>query len=305
MPEQNPVGRHRPTYAGRHRAARSGWLSSVVERTGTAAPSAAALTVLLTASGAAAVNAGSSAPQAAGPDRAVSALSASAPQAPAPKPQLQGDPIVLVDRTTDRASRDQRDVPDEALIPIDEARGTATSAEIVHMEALGADLPGVRDANTLVNRAAKRRSTTQSSDAPAESENSVQYHPPIVGSRIVSYYGYRVHPTLGYWKLHQGLDYTGYTGQPVFAVASGTVIRASRLPIMGKSVELQLADGTVAVYEHLSGYSTFDGQQVRAGDVIGYVGSTGRSTGPHLHLGIKVGGSFVNPYGWLSRRGLV
>ncbi|RSS81178.1 M23 family metallopeptidase, partial [Streptomyces sp. WAC06614] len=109
---------------------------------------------------------------------------------------------------------------------------------------------------------------------------------------------------LGY---HTGADFSAPQGTPVKAAAGGKVIASDSSPAYGVNVRIQHPDGTYTLYGHLSGKSVQPGQQVRAGQLIGYVGSTGNSTGPHLHFEVRNqpeyrAGGFVDPMAWLARR---
>lgn len=119
---------------------------------------------------------------------------------------------------------------------------------------------------------------------------------PINGARLSSNFGMRRHPISGYSRLHKGTDFAAPTGTPVYAAGHGTVERASRNGGYGHYVRLRHANGYKTAYAHLSRYGPGirSGRTVRQGDVIGYVGSTGASTGPHLHYEVMINGRHVN-----------
>lgn len=122
---------------------------------------------------------------------------------------------------------------------------------------------------------------------------------PLSGySRISSPFGYRVHPVLGTRKFHSGCDIPAPAGTPVHAAKAGVVITASYLGSYGNVVMIDHGD-KVTVYAHNSSLKVRVGQQVSQGQVISLVGSTGRSTGPHCHFEVRVGGKAVNPLGYL------
>lgn len=100
-------------------------------------------------------------------------------------------------------------------------------------------------------------------------------------------------------RMHTGTDFAATTGTPIYAWKSGTVTQASWNGGYGNFIEIKHSDGTVSRYAHLSKYAISSGQEVYKGQVIGYVGSTGNSTGPHLHFEIKINGNFVNPMNYL------
>ena len=119
---------------------------------------------------------------------------------------------------------------------------------------------------------------------------------PINGARLSSGYGFRKHPILGYNKLHQGTDFAARRGTPVMASGSGTVERASWFGAYGKYVRIRHNSSYKTAYAHLSkfGRNIKAGRKVRQGQIIGYVGSTGRSTGPHLHYEVLVNNKRIN-----------
>ena len=119
---------------------------------------------------------------------------------------------------------------------------------------------------------------------------------PINGARLSSSFGYRRHPISGYNKLHKGTDFAARSGTPVLAAGHGTIERSNRYGGYGNYVRIQHNNGYETAYAHLSrfGPGIRSGKRVRQGDVIGYVGSTGASTGPHLHYEVLINGKHVN-----------
>ena len=121
---------------------------------------------------------------------------------------------------------------------------------------------------------------------------------PVPGfNRITSQFGMRMHPILGYEKLHDGTDISGagINGTPILAAYSGTVVLAQSYWGYGNCVKIDHGGGVVTLYAHASAILVSVGQQVNAGDTIALVGSTGNSTGPHLHFSLIIKGEFVNP----------
>lgn len=111
-------------------------------------------------------------------------------------------------------------------------------------------------------------------------------------------FGMRYHPIMRYAKMHTGVDWAGPIGTPIFAAGAGVVLKASwDSGGYGRRVEIQHANGYVTTYNHMSGFArgVTEGVRVRQGQVIGYIGSTGLSTGPHLHYEVMVNGHFVDP----------
>tara|TARA_R110000868_G_scaffold66598_1_gene198304 strand:+ start:513 stop:2276 length:1764 start_codon:yes stop_codon:yes gene_type:complete len=122
---------------------------------------------------------------------------------------------------------------------------------------------------------------------------------PIDGARISSGFGARKHPILGYTKMHMGVDFAAPRGTPIYAAGNGKVEIAGWTGGYGKFVRIKHANGYETGYGHMNGFASGirPGVSVRQGQVIGYVGTTGRSTGPHLHYEISVRGKKVNPLG--------
>ncbi|HEV2557045.1 MAG TPA: M23 family metallopeptidase [Microvirga sp.] len=120
---------------------------------------------------------------------------------------------------------------------------------------------------------------------------------PIANGILRSGFGYRRHPILGYTKMHTGTDWADRIGTPIFAAGNGTVIKAEWDSGYGRRIEIQHANGYVTAYSHQSRFAAgiAPGVRVRQGQVIGYVGNTGLSTGPHLHYEVLVNGHFVDP----------
>jgi len=117
---------------------------------------------------------------------------------------------------------------------------------------------------------------------------------PVPG-RISSRYGMRRHPILGYRRMHSGLDFRASRGTPIVAVTDGRVSGAGRMGGCGNAVRLKHAGNLSTRYCHMSRVAVRRGQSVRRGQVIGYVGSTGLSTGPHLHYEMYRSGRSINP----------
>lgn len=136
--------------------------------------------------------------------------------------------------------------------------------------------------------------TTPSTQAPS---SSGWVKPLKSGSySITSAFGMRVHPVLGYERMHEGVDMAAPAGTPIYAAKSGKVTTASyQSGGAGYYVSINHGDGFSSIYMHMTRYIVSAGQYVNAGQVIGYVGSTGISTGNHLHFGIAYKGTYVNP----------
>ena len=119
---------------------------------------------------------------------------------------------------------------------------------------------------------------------------------PINGARLSSSYGMRKHPILGYNKMHRGTDFAAQSGTPIMASGSGTVTRARWCGGGGNCVKIKHNSTYETIYAHMKSFAKGikEGRKVRQGQIIGYVGSTGMSTGPHLHYEVVVNGKKVN-----------
>lgn len=128
---------------------------------------------------------------------------------------------------------------------------------------------------------------------------SGSFRKPVDSYRFTSGFGWRMHPILGYRKFHQGVDLACPYGTPIYAADKGLVIAAGwRGAVSGKTVIISHGSGITTCYCHMSAISVSEGQLVSRGQEIGKVGSTGRSTGPHLHFGVLRNGEWVNPMGF-------
>jgi len=120
---------------------------------------------------------------------------------------------------------------------------------------------------------------------------------PISGARVSSGFGMRRHPVLGYSKMHKGTDFAAATGTPIFAAGSGTIVHYSVKGGYGNFVEIKHNPDYSTAYGHASKFvkKLHVGSKVKQGDVVAYVGTTGRSTGPHLHFEVRYKGTQINP----------
>lgn len=118
---------------------------------------------------------------------------------------------------------------------------------------------------------------------------------PLEHTLMTSDYGMRTHPVLGGRRNHKGVDLAAPVGTPIYATADGFVSKAEWFSSYGNFVSLEHGADLQTRYAHMSRIAVEPGTRVKKGDIIGYVGSTGRSTGPHLHYEVRVGGEAVNP----------
>lgn len=120
---------------------------------------------------------------------------------------------------------------------------------------------------------------------------------PVDGARITSGFGMRTHPILGYSKMHKGVDFGAPTGTPIFAAGDGVIVKLGRQGSYGNYVQIRHNSEYATAYAHMSRFAKglHVGSRVHQGDVIGYVGATGRATGPHLHYEVLLAGKQINP----------
>ena len=138
--------------------------------------------------------------------------------------------------------------------------------------------------------------TTPSTQAPSSSG----WIKPLKSYTLTSAFGMRVHPISGVYKMHEGVDLSAPQGTPIYAAKSGKVTTTSyQAGGAGYYVSINHGDGFSSIYMHMTHYIVKPGDYVNAGQVIGYVGSTGGSTGPHLHFGISYNGTYVNPMNYI------
>jgi murein DD-endopeptidase MepM/ murein hydrolase activator NlpD len=134
-------------------------------------------------------------------------------------------------------------------------------------------------------------------NAKGESVRKALLRTPVDGARISSRFGLRHHPILGYTTMHRGVDFAVPKGTPIMAAGNGVVETEGRAGSYGNLVVLRHRNGYETAYAHMSRFARGikRGTYVRQGEVIGYVGATGRATGPHLHYEVRIGGKAVNP----------
>ena len=145
----------------------------------------------------------------------------------------------------------------------------------------------------------EREGTRGYFDAQGDSLRKAFLKSPLKFARVSSSYGMRVHPVLGFNKMHNGIDFSAPIGTPVWSPADGTVLKSGWMGSCGKGIVLRHVNGYQTIYCHLSWIdpAVRPGKRVRQKQGIAKVGNTGRSTGPHLHYGMKLRGRHVNPLG--------
>ena len=133
-------------------------------------------------------------------------------------------------------------------------------------------------------------------------EVSIPSRVPLAGLKLTSGYGMRNHPVTGRRRSHKGIDLAAPTGTPIFATADGLISRASWFSSYGLYVSIEHGGQIQTRYAHMSRLNVANGQRVQKGDIIGFVGSTGRSTGPHLHYEVRIKGAAVDPVPYMHGR---
>lgn len=177
--------------------------------------------------------------------------------------------------------------------------------EVIFTEEEEGERPEILSASLTINGETRRVFRYQSPDdglieyfdEDGRSLKKFLLRKPIADGEMRSGFGMRYHPIMRYSKMHTGVDWANRIGTPILAAGNGTVLKAGWSSGYGKHTEIQHANGYVTTYSHQSNFANgiVPGAKVRQGQVIGYLGSTGLSTGPHLHYEVLVNGSFVNP----------
>jgi len=169
--------------------------------------------------------------------------------------------------------------------------GSSTKRKVLHFAKLRTS-----GRDHIYYRFTDSRGKTAYYDENGVGANKALMRTPISGARITSGFGMRRHPLLGYNKLHTGIDFGAARGTPIKAAGDGVVVHAGWRGSYGRTVVIKHAKKYSTLYAHMSKTARLKkGQKVRQGQVIGYVGTTGRSTGPHLHYEVRRGKRPVNP----------
>ena len=149
-----------------------------------------------------------------------------------------------------------------------------------------------------------KKKVTYTRKVPVSKKGS-RFGMPLRHARVTSSFSYRrYHPILKRYRPHHGTDFGAKRGTPLLAVNAGKVTFSGRMGGYGKVVKIKHAGGYESLYAHQSRTRVKRGQRVKKGQIIGYVGSTGRSTGPHLHLGMKKNGKWINPMRVLRKKSI-
>jgi len=191
----------------------------------------------------------------------------------------------------------QRDIqPGDSMDVLYEQMQTKNGATAGHGNVIYAEL-GLGDRILKIYRYVDRDGRAEYYDAHGQSLRKALLRTPVNGARITSGYGMRMHPLLGYSRMHRGIDFGAPVGTPIYAAGDGTVQFVGRRGGYGNFLQIK-HNGTYATgYGHISRFATgiAPGRKVKQGQIVAYVGSTGMSTGPHLHYEILVNNEQVNP----------
>jgi murein DD-endopeptidase MepM/ murein hydrolase activator NlpD len=176
------------------------------------------------------------------------------------------------------------------------ANETATATQITGaIDATQAASTGDREFAELFANWRSMDKTGVVSAQPTIASVNVPSGMPLQDATLTSSFGMRTHPVLGGRRNHKGIDLAQPSGTPVYATADGVVGKAEWFSSYGNYIQIEHGGEMETRYAHLSGYAVTAGQFVHKGDLIGYVGTTGRSTGPHLHYEVRIAGEAVDP----------
>lgn len=182
------------------------------------------------------------------------------------------------------------------------ANASATAADITApLREAQAAKSGTRGGDEEFRRLFASWNSTTSTSVPTRPRTvSIPSRMPLEGAALTSGFGMRTHPVLGGRRGHKGIDLASPIGTPIYATADAVVTRADWFSSYGLFISLDHGAQLETRYGHLSRLNVAEGQVVKKGDLIGYVGSTGRSTGPHLHYEVRIAGTAVNPIPYMQ-----
>lgn len=195
----------------------------------------------------------------------------------------------------------------EELIATKEEEIVAYETDISNQEAAVAEYEAMIAEQDTIIKALEEAIAAERKRLEEENRKAINYDggkfkwPAPSYTRISDDYGNRMHPTLKVQKFHNGIDLAAPSGSPILAAYDGEVIASAYSSTMGNYAMIDHGDGIISIYMHASSISVSSGQSVTKGQRIGSVGSTGRSTGPHLHFGVRQNGSYVSPWNFLGK----
>lgn len=219
------------------------------------------------------------------------------------KEELEAEKQVL-DEAKEAVKQEEASV--NSLIDEKEAQIVSVSGDIANKEAAIKEYEEMiaqenAEIAALEKAVAEERARLEAENARARIYNGGMFTWPCPGyKRISDEYGNRMHPILGVEKFHNGIDLAASTGTPILAAYDGDVVAADYSGSMGNYIMIDHGSGLYTIYMHCSALYVSKGQSVYKGQNIAAVGSTGRSTGPHLHFSVRLNGNYVSPWNYLN-----
>ncbi|MDE5938905.1 MAG: peptidoglycan DD-metalloendopeptidase family protein [Lachnospiraceae bacterium] len=210
----------------------------------------------------------------------------------------------LLDEAREAVEQEEANV--NSLIGEKEAQIVSVSGDIANKEAAIKEYEGMiaqenAEIAALEKAVAEEKARLEAENAQARIYNGGMFAWPCPGyKRISDEYGNRMHPILGVEKFHNGLDMAASSGTPILAAYDGDVVAADYSSSMGNYIMINHGSGLYTIYMHCSALYVSKGQSVSKGQNIAAVGSTGRSTGPHLHFSVRLNGNYVSPWNYLK-----
>ena len=195
----------------------------------------------------------------------------------------------------------------ESLISQKEKEITAKESDITNKEAAIREYEAELEEQTEIIRALEQAVIEQKKKLAEESGNAIKYDggmfcfPAPSYTRVSDDYGWRIHPILGVEQFHNGVDLAAPGGSPILCAYDGEVVATDYSSSMGNYVMVNHGDGLYTIYMHASAIYVSKGEKVVRGEKIAAVGSTGRSTGNHLHFSVRLNGDYVSPWNYLSK----
>lgn len=219
------------------------------------------------------------------------------------KEELETEKVVLDEA---KAAVEEEEANISSLIEAKEAQIMSVSSDISSKEAAIKEYEEMiaqenAEIAALEKAVAEEKARLEAENAQARVYNGGMFTFPCPGyKRISDEYGNRMHPILGTQKFHNGVDLAAPSGTAILAAYDGDVIAATYSASMGNYIMIDHGSGLYTIYMHCSALYVSKGQSVTKGQNIAAVGSTGRSTGPHLHFSVRLNGSYVSPWNYLK-----
>ncbi|MBQ6806693.1 MAG: peptidoglycan DD-metalloendopeptidase family protein [Lachnospiraceae bacterium] len=219
------------------------------------------------------------------------------------KEELEAEKAILDEA---KLAVEEEEAAVSTLISEKEAQINSVTADITDKEAAikeYEDMIATQNAEiaALEKAIAEEKARLAAENAKARVYDGGMFAFPCPGyKRLSDDYGNRMHPTLGVQKFHNGIDLAAPAGTPILAAYDGDVVAAGYSSSMGNYIMIDHGDGLYTIYMHASALYVSKGQEVKKGQTIAGVGTTGRSTGNHLHFGVRLNGNYVSPWNYLK-----